>query len=534
MRYAAAFAIGIILVIGVMLYAQEERRRRLIIIGTPQVGDWYVRTDGASSPTCNGQYDADSNATPNCAFDTIQEAADASSCAETILVRAGNYNDCSAAGSHDALLTINGVHCTAGNRLIIKGFGGTVQLDAEDKGGGDYCDHSIYLNNSDYITIGGTGTNEGFTITGSFDQNVENTPGSTALGNFRGGNESGDLRYIAVIGNTWTGTTLTSLDSYEAAEFQMMHAPSGEAFEGHEFAYNNITLKRLQRPLSYGSSTQCCSDACGTPNPNPTTIHHNTIEFDGTRSSYRHFIYLRGLNATQLYNNYIKMGDPSSLNNGGYVIYDRENRGMKVWNNIFEFYGTGGGAYAYYTCECSCSYTMDSRVYNNTFYGRGANVFRLHLAEGSEVRNNLMIGDATGFTTGYIGNTDLDTNAFGYTGFHNVTNPWDSASCTAEFGAANCDADSTNVYADPGIVGSGDKPTPYFELDTGSIVENDGSTDSDAPSDDYLGNARTGNPDLGADELGSGYAMKLEMMKRLAHCSKVPLKERRECLMGTS
>lgn len=51
---------------------------------------WYVRTDGAAFPTCNGQSNASSASTPNCAFANPQEAINAASLGDTINLRAGD------------------------------------------------------------------------------------------------------------------------------------------------------------------------------------------------------------------------------------------------------------------------------------------------------------------------------------------------------------------------------------------------------------------------------------------------------------
>ena len=54
---------------------------------------YYVRKDGANSPTCNGQSNASSASAPNCAWLTIDSASDNSSvnAGDTVRIQAGTY-----------------------------------------------------------------------------------------------------------------------------------------------------------------------------------------------------------------------------------------------------------------------------------------------------------------------------------------------------------------------------------------------------------------------------------------------------------
>lgn len=51
---------------------------------------WFARTDGAASPTCNGQSNASAASSPNCAFASLQEAINAAQYGDTIIARAGD------------------------------------------------------------------------------------------------------------------------------------------------------------------------------------------------------------------------------------------------------------------------------------------------------------------------------------------------------------------------------------------------------------------------------------------------------------
>ncbi len=52
-----------------------------------QAATWWVRTDGATSPTCNGQVDAPASAAPNCAFNSPQSAFNIATWGDTIKLK---------------------------------------------------------------------------------------------------------------------------------------------------------------------------------------------------------------------------------------------------------------------------------------------------------------------------------------------------------------------------------------------------------------------------------------------------------------
>jgi hypothetical protein len=63
-----------------------------LLVSTSFATDWYVRIDGDDS-SCNGQSDAGSGSTPNCAFAYIQKAENSASDGDTIYVGAGTYTN---------------------------------------------------------------------------------------------------------------------------------------------------------------------------------------------------------------------------------------------------------------------------------------------------------------------------------------------------------------------------------------------------------------------------------------------------------
>lgn len=62
----------------------------LVVSISTNAATWYVRSDGAASPTCNGQSNASAASTPNCAFSNPQESFNAAALGDTINLRAGD------------------------------------------------------------------------------------------------------------------------------------------------------------------------------------------------------------------------------------------------------------------------------------------------------------------------------------------------------------------------------------------------------------------------------------------------------------
>lgn len=408
---------------------------------------------------------------------------------------------------------------TASLRIVFKGIGdGPVVFQAANLGGGNYCDRAIILDASDYVTIGGTGQHEGFIFRGDFDYNrlgQEIDFGTVAVvGAYRSSPTCSS--YAKILGNTFEGTTEASLVGETSSEIHFWRASADDCREGAEVAYNNITWRAAQSALGFpDGSSACCSDNgfCEVP-ASPMQIHHNTMVWNSAHGSYRsNSIGARGLSDVQIYNNWIQNGTPAMQTTQSQTILIRDSKRVSIYNNYIQAYGATNLIYLQHGCypEATAGVTNESyRIYNNTFYGSADGIL-LENVQGSEFRNNIFLGSssqssadlANAYGKGDFAGPASSGNSFGYTLFHNVNSPWGkSASCAAEFGAASCDPDSTNVYANPVIVGSGAPPVPFFQLQAGSPAIDAGFAGPATPLIDYDGENRGSSPDIGADERG--------------------------------
>jgi hypothetical protein len=139
-------------------------------------------------------------------------------------------------------------------------------------------------------------------------------------------------------------------------------------------------------------------------------------------------------------------------------------------------------------------------VYNTTFFNDGDNEPALYQVNsgpmtGGKFKNNIFVGFREGIAMGaYV-------SGYPYEISHNA---FDDCDVTVKSG---CDICWNSVYDKSGIqlFASGNKPNPYFSLNSSASAIDAGTSDGlIVPMNDYLGNPRTGTIDIGAFEYVSG------------------------------
>jgi len=232
------------------------------------------------------------------------------------------------------------------------------------------------------------------------------------------------------------------------------------------YVYNNTVTKQQTFAINTSGSSYC-------------EVHDNEIYNCGigvcpTRN-----------NDTKIYNNYIH-----DLAGEFYRhVYLRDNQRAKVYNNVFE--GGTVGVYVYeYTGPGDNEVSEDGEIYNNTIVGVNRGVyFYGGTSNGYVFKNNIFYNCDTYAIDFY---SRGGTSSYGNNDFYD---------CTVHGGGANS---GYNITSNPVFRASGDKPSPYYDLQSSSPCKDAGvDNDSDIPDFDYNGSARYGSQWIGAFEYTS-------------------------------
>jgi len=423
---------------------------------------------------------------------TPMKCADTMVAGDTCLIHTGTYSTCASKAwtdltTYSAVFGLNSrTGSSASVRFTIKGAGdGPVTLN-----GAAGCDYAFISSNTSFVTLGGTGTNEGFTFGTGFDGV---------------GDQSGNVWFYdspegKALGHTFqtnTGVTCAG-DSCDLGVISFWGG--SPAVSNAEIAYNTINCANDQSQcvrigtFGGGCSPSSC-DAMG------GSVHHNAITTVGAKR--RLVIRSRNVGNFSVYANYINMNSVTS-GSASASVQTRDNITWSIFNNYITQNGSGSDNWGIHLFDEGAATGPEAhKVYNNTIYGRGIAVYAAGCGN-CEIRNNLLYGSATDLMVGVnCINNPGSGGAYGYNQMHNVSlfNRWGSSTQTcAACGGPGCDADSTNKYSNPTIQAAGAFPAPFLQIQSSSNAINGGVFDADAPTVDYDGDARSNPPDIGADE----------------------------------
>lgn len=497
-------------------------RRALLLLATiAAIPAWganaTVYVDNTLVSDCtSGNY---STSARNCtgsagnAYNTINEAIQfVTGSGNTILVRAGTYAECNAGtvGWLGAITTTiyvpSGKSGTVSAWNVIKGYGdGTTTLTGT---GG--CGQAIVNAGSDFWQYGGLGTNEGFNVTGVYDW--DGTSGITeGTVFFYSGNGTDNQR---VWGNTFLANTTVFTSNNETVDIYGVIAFRGEPI-GLDVRNNTINLGFIGTGIIYGQSSTCGS-TCGSCTPANVTISGNRIIYGNVA---RHAgIFSHGSRGVAITGNYFEMGVSGTVltsTNGSYCAAMRNSCEWTLENNYCQINDTSGSGYAFYVYDEAGVSTEGHTFRNNTIYGRSAVALFAGRCNNCPIRNNAIVGYSGSLLFG-TGLRSPGSNgcalgggstggAIGHQLYNNVTT--NELLC----GDETLDPDVSgrphgNVTSAITFDGTSTFPTPFLRLQAGSPAINAG-TSTGAPSTDYDGETRTGNPDIGADEFSSGGAV---------------------------
>lgn len=349
-------------------------------------------------------------------------------------------------GTYVEHVVMNGKTCTSGSPCILRvNPGDTVTID------GSYTSHTINL----------TGSSHYWTIDGF---NIKNSGGE--------GGSSGAIRI---------------------------------------YTANNITIKN-NNIYEDNKTIDASSDGITSINSQPLYVYNNTIhtfgdyamDIEDTTDNFEahdNVIYdvtigikcARNTNC-KLYNNWIYGLDGSTY---GYGIYLRDTQSSLIYNNVIEddqFYL--GAVYIY---SFGAESSQNGKVYNNTIVktgstGGNAIVTTGITSTGWEFKNNIVHN----FSTALVLDADTTTSTYSY-------NDWSNCSTGVSDGDSNTNGGG-NITTNATFVGSGNKPSPYYNLQSNSGAKDTGTSLSAYFTTDYSGISRPQGViwDMGAYEYISG------------------------------
>ncbi len=498
----------------------------LLVAGDLLGATHYVRTDGDDAK-CTGVVDAPyAGQGSSCAFATPQACADAvREPGDSCLFHAGVFRSCPSSPvpfhgqTRTAIMKIINKSGTASSPILFRGIGdGPVIFEASLLGSGDHCDRAIIVDASNYVTIGGTGPHEGLVFRGDFDMNklangagVARDMGTVAI--VGGENSSGACStHTRIVGNTFEGSAEQSLVGETSAEIVLWRRGAHNCREGAEIAYNRITWRAAQNAIGMpDGSGSCCSDStlCEQPR-DPMRIHHNSMTWASAHGTYRsNPIGGRGMSDLYVHDNWIQNGTPKLKTSNSQTFLIRDSKRVRLYNNYVQVFGGTTFVYLQHGCYPLATTGVkdeDYVIYNNTFYGTASGI-HVENVQGAQIRNNIFLGASeaeempVAIRVDDLEGEPTSRSQIGHLLFQNVKTPWGrSQSCARLFDESSCDAERTNLYADPRVESLGDIPIPFLRLRLDSPARDAGRRDSSVPTEDYEGHPRDQFPDIGADE----------------------------------
>ena len=449
----------------------------------------------------------------SCAKLTVQSAVNAySGTGNTILLHAGTITASSCTpspteGSAAVNITSSKSGAAGAYNVIKAANDGAVSVSS----GG--CNYQVFVSGS-YIQLGGLGTGEGFTLLGNatLASCIDGFPANGVVSFSHGATDG------RVYGVNFLANTAYAGPAGDVGCGQLVAIGSGAT--NHHFANNTMRMGNLNGGIKVNApgniGTHDCDNFASDWITN-VTIENNVFLHDNSdvtngNTTRKFMVGGEKWKDIVIRNNYWRYGTAASSVPGDHgALTMRSACRLLDQNNYVEYYGATGGNGIFYSFTGGTGDTITNnrnKFYNNTIYGGNGAAIAMYIAGSeNEAMNNLIYSTSVGGigTAIRTPNPTCTSNrvTLGYNSTFNFNTPF--STCPSDTLLGN------NVTANPLLNLSGNKPTPFFQLQAGTgtcpnatcPLINAGCPNATCPNNpttDYDGQTRSSPPDIGADE----------------------------------